>query len=215
MKLGVFNTRVTDLSPLEGMPLENIDLDFLPYKGLEIVRGMKTLERINGKPPADFWKEFEEKVGPKAEALPQLDPKWVDRVKAMTPDQQVEEVTRELERRNPGFRRQERQDEDGPAPGDLEFIFDDAAPVADLTPVTILPDLKELHYVCAQNQHMTGRLADLSQLKGLALCRLSVCGARLYDLAPLKGMPLIGLNVTGTNVNDLSPLRDAPGSVNV
>ena len=80
MKLTYLNcdsTRVTDLSPLKGMPLTILDCggtkvsDLSPLKGCpsrnscatsrperdaEILRSIKTLEKINDQPAADFWK---------------------------------------------------------------------------------------------------------------------------------------------------------------
>jgi serine/threonine protein kinase len=50
-------TPVTDLSPLKGMPLKSIRCAFQPERDTDILRSLKTLETINGKPAADFWKE--------------------------------------------------------------------------------------------------------------------------------------------------------------
>ena len=60
MNLAILNcsrTRVSDLSPLKGMPLKEVWCDFQPQRDAEILRSIKTLERINGKPAAQFWKE--------------------------------------------------------------------------------------------------------------------------------------------------------------
>jgi hypothetical protein len=48
---------VTDLSPLKGMPLKELLIDFRPERDAALLRSLTTLERINGKPAADFWKE--------------------------------------------------------------------------------------------------------------------------------------------------------------
>ena len=50
---------MSDLSPLKGMPLKELGCDFKPERDAEILRSIKTLETINGKPAAEFWKEFE------------------------------------------------------------------------------------------------------------------------------------------------------------
>ena len=47
---------IEDLSPLSAMPLEDLQCDFRPESDTQILRGMKTLKKINGKPVADFWK---------------------------------------------------------------------------------------------------------------------------------------------------------------
>ena len=54
-------TRVSDLSLLKGMPLKEVLCDFKPERDAEILRSIKTLEKINNKPAAEFWKEVDEK----------------------------------------------------------------------------------------------------------------------------------------------------------
>jgi hypothetical protein len=54
-------TQVTDLSPLQGMPLKELMCDFKPERDAEILRSLKTLEKINGKPAQEFWKEVDAK----------------------------------------------------------------------------------------------------------------------------------------------------------
>jgi eukaryotic-like serine/threonine-protein kinase len=56
-------TRVTDLSPLKDLPLKQVFCDFQPDRDTAILRSIKTLETINGKPAADFWKEVDAKKG--------------------------------------------------------------------------------------------------------------------------------------------------------
>ena len=53
-------TKVSDLSPLRDMPLQSIYLDFNPERDTELLRSIKTLETINGKPAVEFWKDIEE-----------------------------------------------------------------------------------------------------------------------------------------------------------
>ncbi|WP_238389256.1 leucine-rich repeat domain-containing protein [Urbifossiella limnaea] len=55
----VDHTKVTDLSLLRGMPLKELSCDFRPERDAEILRSIRTLETINGKPAAEFWKEFQ------------------------------------------------------------------------------------------------------------------------------------------------------------
>jgi hypothetical protein len=50
---------VTDLSPLKGMPLKELFCDFQRERDAEALRSLTTLERINDKPAADFWKEVD------------------------------------------------------------------------------------------------------------------------------------------------------------
>jgi hypothetical protein len=50
-----------DLSPLKRMPLKELRCDFEPERDAEILRSIKTLESINGKPVKEFWKEVDAK----------------------------------------------------------------------------------------------------------------------------------------------------------
>jgi LSD1 subclass zinc finger protein len=54
-------TEVTDLSSLKAMPLKTLEFDFKPEGDASILRSIKTLETINNKPAAAFWKEVDEK----------------------------------------------------------------------------------------------------------------------------------------------------------
>jgi len=60
-KLHIRYTKVADLSPLKGMPLTELACDFKLERDTEILRSIKTLEKINGKPAADFLKEVDAK----------------------------------------------------------------------------------------------------------------------------------------------------------
>ena len=52
-------TQVTDLFPLKGMPLTQLTCNFKAERDTELLHSIKTLETINGKPAAEFWKEVE------------------------------------------------------------------------------------------------------------------------------------------------------------
>jgi hypothetical protein len=61
-------TQVKDLSPLEGMPLREIRFSTGPVvstRNLAILRRITTLEIINEKPAAEFWKKVEAGEVPK------------------------------------------------------------------------------------------------------------------------------------------------------
>ena len=63
MPLKVLNcqsTAVSDLSPLEGIPLEAINFTLKNIsKGIEVLRQMRSLQRINGLKPDEFWKKYD------------------------------------------------------------------------------------------------------------------------------------------------------------
>ncbi|OAI55012.1 hypothetical protein AYO44_13745 [Planctomycetaceae bacterium SCGC AG-212-F19] len=52
---------VTDFSALKNLPLKEIKGSFQPERDAEILRSIKTLEKINGKSAAEFWKEVDAK----------------------------------------------------------------------------------------------------------------------------------------------------------
>src|SRR5262249_16082007 len=64
-KLLISGTDVTDLTPLARIPLEELGLTPRPYKGIEIIRAMKTIVTINNKRAAEFWLEYDPKFPPK------------------------------------------------------------------------------------------------------------------------------------------------------
>jgi formylglycine-generating enzyme required for sulfatase activity/Leucine-rich repeat (LRR) protein len=61
--LGCKGTNVTDLSVLRGMPLKALFWDFRAERDAAILRSLETLERIDDKPVAEFWKEVDAKPG--------------------------------------------------------------------------------------------------------------------------------------------------------
>jgi hypothetical protein len=56
-KLSFTNTRVSDLSPMKGMPLKGLRIDYRADRE-EFVRSIRGLESINDKPVAEFWKDL-------------------------------------------------------------------------------------------------------------------------------------------------------------
>lgn len=59
-RLDVRGTQVSDLSPLQGIPLTQFSFD--PTKittGLDTIRNMKSLTHINSMPTAEFWKKYD------------------------------------------------------------------------------------------------------------------------------------------------------------
>jgi serine/threonine protein kinase/Leucine-rich repeat (LRR) protein len=66
--LDVSNTAVTNLAPLRGQPLRQLRADLVPERDAELLRGMRTLATINGKPAADFGKPAAVAAAPPAPA---------------------------------------------------------------------------------------------------------------------------------------------------
>ena len=50
-------TKAADLSPLKYIAPQGIDCDFFPARDTNALARSKTLETINDKPAAEFWKD--------------------------------------------------------------------------------------------------------------------------------------------------------------
>jgi hypothetical protein len=59
--LDLRSTPLSDPTPLQGLPLKEIVCDFEPKRDAEKLRSLRSLEKINGKPAAEFWKEVDGK----------------------------------------------------------------------------------------------------------------------------------------------------------
>jgi len=197
-------TKVSDLSPLRGMPLKQLRYDFKSERDTELLRSIKTLETINDKPAAEFWKEVD--------ARKESFDKWMADVATMPAEQQVEAVSKKLMELNPGF--------DGKVNGwngqgeptiqsgvviDLNFRTDT---VTDISPVRALVGLKTL--VCTGSEPGKGKLSELAPLKGMSLINLDLSFNEVSDLSPLKVMILNYFNCSWTQVSDLSTLKGMP-----
>jgi hypothetical protein len=181
------------------MPLKNLSCDFKAERDTEILRSIRTLEKINDKPAAEFWKDVADKP-----TFPPLDEAWAKKVRDLPAEKQVEEITAELKSSNPGFDgKMTPTVENGVVTG-LEFVVDE---VTDISPVRALAGLNLLS--CHGSSADRGKLADLSPLRGMQLKSLSFWWTKAADVSPLKGMPLTVLNCGG-DVSDLSPLSDLP-----
>jgi hypothetical protein len=171
-------------------------------KDLQIKPGQAVLRR--GEKQVVVVTRLNPPVGPGNE-FPALDPKWIKMVQNLSIHKQLEEVKRELRRRNPDFA------------GDLNHTLNAAGAVTglsiftgeitDLTPIRVFKDLEQLdcNGVRAAGR---GSLEDLRPLAGLKLKRLNLERNSVADLTPLKGMPLERLDCEVTAISDLGPLKD-------
>ncbi|MBI5395746.1 MAG: SUMF1/EgtB/PvdO family nonheme iron enzyme [Verrucomicrobia bacterium] len=223
-------SQVTDFSPLKAVPLKELSCDFQPDRDKEALWAIKTLESINGKSAADFWKEVGAPEDP-----------WFKQIAALPAEQQVAAVVAKLKELNPGFDGKEthkvesigqtllsgqsatkqgpatllspRSSGDGatgvsPLPAITELAFSTVA-VTNIVPLKVLTGLKKLTLLPWQ-QGAKSPLSDLTPLTGLPLTFLACGNSQVADLTPLKGMPLTILSVDNTPVSDLSPLAGMP-----
>ena len=191
---------VQDLTPLRALTglrtltgRSTLGYDNRAESDAAVLGSLKTLEKINGKPIAQFWMEVDTRRAEFKE--------WLQQVSALAADQQVAAVAAKLKERNPGFDGRLNPKFEGPVVTELSF---EAKNITDLSPVQVLAGLKVLR--CTN-----GPLSDLSPLKGMKLITLDLSGCPVQDLEPLKGMPLTTLNFfLCTRIRDLTPLKDMP-----
>ncbi len=125
----------------------------------------------------------------------------VKRIAALPAAQQVEEVRKELKRRNPDFVATLDAAFEGGAVTGLEF---DAEHVADISPLRALTRLRDISIY-------NGPLTDLTPLTGMKLTKASLFEChQLKDLTPLRGMALEELALWNWSGSDLRPLTGMP-----
>jgi len=91
--LSIQSSQVTDLSVLKDMPLIDLQLDFTPERDTELLRSIKTLNTINSKPAADFWKEVQKAAAENIQKkVEEEKAKEVQKASAKSLQKKVEEV---------------------------------------------------------------------------------------------------------------------------
>jgi serine/threonine protein kinase len=121
---------------------------------------------------------------------------------ALLAEQQVKEVTAELQRHNAGFDGDVKHWVEGGVIRELEFSADH---ITDLSPLRVLTGLRVL--VCCGSDYGKGQLADLSPLQDMKLTKLNCRFTKVNDLSSLQDMKLTELDCRFTKVRDLSPLQ--------
>jgi hypothetical protein len=94
----------------------------------------------------------------------------VQRIAALPAEQQVEEVRKELKRRNPGFDGKMETKIEGGAVTEFRIVTDQ---VTDIAPIRVFNALRVLECRGTWNGKPNGLLADLSPLQGMNLARLN------------------------------------------
>lgn len=211
-KLSCYDTEVTDLQLLQDMPLKELRCDFVAERDAKTLRAIKTLEKINDLPAAEFWKRVDAGESPRAtsasasKSLPSA---------ASAPSTGANQVTSQIQRfvakmkqLNPDFDGQVQHTIEQGKVTRLEFSTEAAA---DISPVRVFTELKVLR--CAgvyRDKTSYKHLADLSPLAGLSLKELQCQHSLVSDLGPLKGQPIEILTCGSTSVTDLSVLKGMP-----
>ncbi len=213
--LKLTRTKVTDLSVLDGMPLELVTLMNCPVTDLGPLLKCQTLKSLTLPRVAKNVAELR--------TLPALVALSMDQVGDGSPNKTADEFWREFDAspwlaalRDAGFQiKNKKPFSDGTWELDLsETTISDLTPlkgapvsrlilsksaVTDLTPLRGMP----LKWLIMEETN----ISDLSPLKGMQLEQLWCSRTLVADLSALKGMPLKGLRLGGTRVNNLEPLR--------
>ena len=203
------DSSVVDLSVVKQMPLREIWCDFEPERDSGILRSIKTLEQINRRPVAEFWKDLDagkvsgtDKSTTASASSIVVDDAFIKAVAALPAEQQVVRVMTKLKELNPQFDGKETHKVEAGAVTELSIS---TVGVTDISPLRALHWLKKL-MIAPATLTQKGALADLSALKDLPLTMLWCHQNPIRDLTPLKGMPLTTLSITGTQIADLGPL---------
>ena len=200
-------TQVTDVSFLRGMPLQVVSFDLRPKRDIEWLRSLTTLQEINSKPAADFWKDVAEYSDPvKTLGDPEFQ-RWLKDVAHKTAEDQVVAVAKKLQELNPSFDGKVEHTIDAGVVTSLKFVSDN---VWNIAPIRVLSGLKTFDCSGSNLNGREGKVADLSPLSGLPLTELRCVGTLVYDLSPLKGMPLNKIDYGNGPGFDLTPLQGMP-----
>ncbi len=199
------NPLISDTSPLAGMPLKIIWLDFEATRDTQTLRKIKTLETVNNKPVAEFWKEVAamSATSPKP-AVPQPDSgknewdtpefrQWMAEVKDLPAAMLLEAVSKKMIELNPGFDGKLSHPFShipGPSPvierGRVVEVGFSSQSVKNIAPLRAFGKLRALS--CAGSSdpaQQPSSLVDLSPLRGMEIERLAVCwNQKLSDISP-------------------------------
>jgi formylglycine-generating enzyme required for sulfatase activity/tetratricopeptide (TPR) repeat protein/tRNA A-37 threonylcarbamoyl transferase component Bud32 len=187
---GVNKASLVDLSPLKGMALTALYLDFNPVQDLSPLQGMRLKELdLHGTRVQDL-------TPLKGMPLEKL-MLWAWPGTDLTPLKGMAS----LKWLNCGGNGRLR-DLSPLAGSSLEYLCVNLTEVSDLGPLKGVP-LKQL-------QCSGCRVGDLTPLRGMRLEELYLPSCKVWDLAPLEGLPLHTLDLRGNPVNSLLPLRNLP-----
>jgi len=181
--MNIDGTGVSDLKSLEGIDLEHIILTPKNFaQGLEILRNLKSLKTIGisvqDYPAAEFWERYD-----KGEfGLAPFTDADVKRIAALPAAEQVEEVRKELKKRNPGFDGQVWPIIEGGVVTELRINTDK---VTNISPIRVFNALRVLDLSGREaGGQVKGQLADLTPLKQMNLSnltRLSLSNTKIDD----------------------------------
>jgi len=164
VELDCWNTQVRDLSPLHGMPLETLNLYSTPVSNLTPLEGMKLVSMTCNSTRVTDLSPL------KGMPITSFDCNTTQ-VSDLSPLQGMK-LTK------------------------LNIVG------TQVTSIAALKGAPLTSFSCNSMQ-----VADLTPLKGMLLTDFDCNASKVFDLSPLKGMPLTTVRCNGTQVADLSPLQ--------
>jgi hypothetical protein len=207
--LNCSGTRVTDLLPLAALSLKELQCDFDADRDSVLLRGIKTLEKINGLPAAAFWMRLNamRPTRPKspsaaAAAARPVDDAFIRFIGVLPPEKQAVRVMDKLRSLNRGFVGEETHTVSGGKVTQIGITV--TAGLGDLSPLVALTGLSK--FECVVNSAECP-VIDLRPLRGLPLVELTLRRLAVNDLSPLSGMPLEILSLDSCRITDISAVK--------
>jgi hypothetical protein len=203
--------RINDLSLLEGMRLEELEFEASTVtRGMDLLRGMKSLKKINGQNPEKFWRRYAAEA-PVRDRLRKsgVSFHWL-RI--------AENGSLSL-----GFHGPEIEDLAALKGFHVDHLSLGGSVIRDFSTLKelkttrlllgsdILEDLSSLRGTSLKMLSIgCPKVEDIAPLKGLALQELYIDCPKVTDLSALQGMPLTMLNISRSGARDLTPLAATP-----
>lgn len=208
-RLNLSTTPTTDLSHLQGMPLDSLDLSETAVRDLSPLRGMplRTLN-IMGTQVTDLsplqgmkLRQLQMSSLPVRDLAPLAEAELKQLVIIGVPVSDLTPLSR-MPLEYLDLRRTNVTDLSPLATTPLKSLQIEDSPLRDLTPLQKLPvELLWLSWFDGM---------DLSQLQGLAVKRLVLTGPQIANVEPVRGLKLESITLENTSVHDLAPLSDMP-----
>jgi len=175
-----------------------------------LLRGIKTLQKINGLPAPAFWMRLNAMRPTRSKSTSTavadkpkpVDDAFIRFVAVLPPEKQVARVMDKLKSLNRGFAGDETHViENGKV---TQFSITATAGLSDLSPLQALANLRNFECIDTAEERP---LVDLRPLHSLPLVELKLRHVTVNDLQPLGGMPLAILNLDSCRIPDISSLK--------
>ena len=205
-ELSLQGTQVQDLGPLKGMPLKKLSIRRTLVSNIKVLQGMnlinleipsnlydvsflysmKSLQRINGKVPSRFWREYDERNLAIAKEFPEL-------------SKMVKNAEQQLLIDNPSMLLKNKMTIKKES-GRFKMSWDlSGANIKNISALKRLP----LYKLDLSNNP----IVSIEPLKGMPLNWLNLNNTDLSDIRALEGMPVRDLKLAGTKITNSQVLK--------